>query len=142
MSDPYFRYIQLKSQEHYEETKTPYCAGCDKINPSTTVFHGKLKDIIVCAECGMSISYKVTKKLIRPKELIDFIQGLPSYRKEGDRYVFSDGAVVEPRTQGFAMWGWSTTERIEGIHELYCTKCEKWRHQGCLHFVSLEEGVE
>jgi hypothetical protein len=133
MSELYYKYIQLKSQEHYEETKTPYCKQCDKLNPET-VLAGKNKNMLVCAECGFPISYKLTKKLVQPKELLDFLETLPRYRKEGEKYIFEDGAVIEPQDAGKGRWGWEEVN----YRELYCTKCNKPR-TGCIHFVSIEE---
>jgi hypothetical protein len=138
MSDIYFKYLELKKGEYYETTEVPYCAGCDKINPRVAIFHGKLKDITVCAECGMPISYKITKKLVRPPELIDFVNSLPKYRKDGDNFIFTDGAVVERREAGKDRWGYEDVT----YYDYYCTKCNKKRGQGCIHFISIEEGRE
>jgi hypothetical protein len=135
MSELYYKYIQLKSQERYEETKTPYCKQCDKLNPET-VLAGKNKNMLVCAECGFPISYRLTKKLVQPKELLDFLETLPRYRKEGDKFIFEDGAIIEPQKSIYAMRGWSRQQ--EPLWEYYCTKCNKPR-TGCIHFISIEE---
>jgi hypothetical protein len=138
MSDPsdiYFKYIQLKKDgEKYEVTKTPYCEWCNTLNPEI-ILGGKNKNIELCAKCNMPISHKVTKKLIRSKELLDFIETLPKYRKDGDNFVFTDGAVIESRGAGKGRWGWEEVN----YRELYCTKCGKAR-TGCIHFIAIEEG--
>jgi hypothetical protein len=138
MSDPsdiYFKYLQLKKDgEKYEVISTPYCERCDTVNPDI-ILGGKNKNIELCAKCKMPISYKITKKLIRSKELLDFINSLPKYKKEGDRFTFEDGIVVELREVGKGRWGYEDVT----YQEYYCTKCNKWSY-GCIHFIAIEEG--